>query len=82
MPAVTETRDAGPETGRPGNPLDDFDSVAETWWPAVFRYALSSLRDPDAAATLAQDCLLKAYQGRHSFRGDSSLPCAPDSALR
>lgn len=73
MPAVTEMKDAGARAGRPGCELDDIDSVAQTWWPALFRYALASLRDPDAAATLAQDCLLRAYRSRHAFRGDSSL---------
>jgi RNA polymerase sigma-70 factor (ECF subfamily) len=73
MPAATEVKYAETPAGRPGWELDDFELVARTWWPAVFRYALSSLRDPDAAATLAQDCLLKAWRSRQSFRGDSSL---------
>jgi RNA polymerase sigma-70 factor, ECF subfamily len=39
----------------------------------VYRFILASLRDPDAAETLTQDCFLKAYQARASFRGESSL---------
>jgi hypothetical protein len=53
MAAVTELKDAGDRAGRPGCELDDFDTVAQTWWPAVFRYALASLRDPDAATRFA-----------------------------
>jgi RNA polymerase sigma-70 factor (ECF subfamily) len=43
------------------------------YWPRVFRYALASLRDRDAAESLAQDCFLKAYRGRERFRGEASL---------
>jgi RNA polymerase sigma-70 factor (ECF subfamily) len=31
------------------------------------------LRDPDAAETLTQECFLKAYQRRASFRGEASV---------
>ena len=51
----------------------DFDSVVQLYWPRIFRFALASLRDRDAAQTIAQDCFLKAYRGRERFRGDSSL---------
>jgi len=53
--------------------LADFDSVVRQYWPKIFRFVLASVRDRDAAETLTQDCLLKAYQGRHLFRGDASL---------
>src|SRR6202167_3682206 len=53
--------------------LADFDAVGRLYWPRVFRFALASLRDRDAAQTVAQDCFLKAYRGRERFRGDSSL---------
>jgi RNA polymerase sigma-70 factor, ECF subfamily len=52
---------------------EDFDVVVQQFRPRVFRFALASLRDPDAADTIAQDCLLKAYQARASFRGECSL---------
>jgi RNA polymerase sigma-70 factor, ECF subfamily len=51
----------------------DFDTVVRLYWPRVFRFALASLRDRDAAQTVAQDCFLKAYRGREQFRGESSL---------
>jgi RNA polymerase sigma-70 factor, ECF subfamily len=58
------------------HPLDqlaDFDAVVRAWWPRVFRFALASLRDRDAAESVAQDCFLKAYRARARFRGDASL---------
>jgi RNA polymerase sigma-70 factor (ECF subfamily) len=51
----------------------DFDAVVRLYWPRIFRFALASLRDRDAAQTIAQDCFLKAYRGRERFRGESSL---------
>jgi len=54
----------------PVSELDDFDAVVRLYWPRVFRYALASLRDPDAAGSVAQDCFLRAYAGRGRFRGD------------
>src|SRR5690349_20047544 len=53
--------------------LDDFDAVVALHWPAVFRFALASLRDTDLAATVAQDCFVKAYRARERFRGDASV---------
>jgi RNA polymerase sigma-70 factor, ECF subfamily len=53
--------------------IHDFDSVVRLHWPRVFRYALASLRDREAAESLAQDCFLRAYKGRERFRGDSSV---------
>jgi RNA polymerase sigma-70 factor (ECF subfamily) len=54
-------------------PLQDFDEVARLHRPAVFRFLLASLRNTDIAETLTQDCLLKAYRARESFRGDSGV---------
>ena len=55
------------------NEIADFDAVMRLYWPRVFRFALASLHDRDAAQTLAQDCFLKAYRGRAQFRGEASL---------
>jgi RNA polymerase sigma-70 factor (ECF subfamily) len=51
----------------------DFSTVAETHRGQIFRFLLSSTRDPDLAETLTQDCLMKAYRNWSSFRGDSSV---------
>lgn len=50
----------------------DFDSVVRLQWPRVFRFALASLRNRDAAEAVTQDCFLKAYAGWSRFRGDST----------
>ena len=51
----------------------EFAEVAGRYRPQVFRFLLASLRDPDAAETLTQDCLLKAHRNWASFRGESSV---------
>src|ERR1700683_918861 len=53
--------------------LADFDAVVLLYWPRVFRFALASLRDRDAAQTVAQDCFLKAYRAKDRCRGEASL---------
>src|SRR5882672_9887024 len=53
--------------------LADFDSVVHLYRPRIFRFLLASLGDRDAAETLTQDCFFKAYNARHTFRGDASL---------
>ena len=53
--------------------IEDFDAVVRLYWPRIFRFALASLRDRDAAESLAQDCFLKAYRARQGFRGEASL---------
>jgi RNA polymerase sigma-70 factor (ECF subfamily) len=60
-------------TDSPIRELEDFDSLVSKYWPKVFRFALASLRDPDAAGNVAQDCLLKAHRNAASFRGESSV---------
>jgi RNA polymerase sigma-70 factor, ECF subfamily len=52
--------------------VDDFDSLVRQHRPRIFRYILASLRDYDAAETLTQDCFVRAYRARASFRGDAS----------
>jgi RNA polymerase sigma-70 factor (ECF subfamily) len=51
----------------------DFDAVVPIHWPRVFRFALASLRDRDAAEALTQDCFLHAYKAWKRFRGDASI---------
>jgi RNA polymerase sigma-70 factor (ECF subfamily) len=53
--------------------LDDFDSLVRQHRSRIFRYILASLRDYDAAETLTQDCFVRAYRARASFRGDASV---------
>jgi RNA polymerase sigma-70 factor, ECF subfamily len=50
----------------------EFSRVATSHRAQVYRFLLSSTRDPDLAETLTQECLLKAYRNWGSFRGESS----------
>ena len=51
----------------------DFDAVVDLYWPRVFRFALASLRDRDAAEALTQDCFLHAYKAWERFRGEAGI---------
>jgi RNA polymerase sigma-70 factor, ECF subfamily len=53
--------------------LDDIDTLCATYRPRIYRYALLSLRDPDLADSVTQDCFLRAYRARNDFRGDCSV---------
>jgi RNA polymerase sigma-70 factor, ECF subfamily len=53
--------------------LDDIDLLCATYRPRIYRYALLSLRDPDLAENVTQDCFLRAYRARGEFRGDCSV---------
>jgi len=53
--------------------VQSFEALVATHRARVFRFALASLRDRDAAETVTQDCFLRAYQARENFRGDSSV---------
>jgi RNA polymerase sigma-70 factor (ECF subfamily) len=50
----------------------EFSAAVVKHRPQIFRFLLSSLRDPDLAETLTQDCFLKAHRNWGSFRGESS----------
>src|SRR5579862_4245414 len=52
---------------------NDFETLVRCYRPRVFRFALASLRDPDAAESVTQDCFLRAYQARERFREECSL---------
>jgi RNA polymerase sigma-70 factor (ECF subfamily) len=53
--------------------LDDIDALVKTYRARLLRFVTFSTGDPDLAETITQDCLLKAYNARASFRGDSSV---------
>ena len=53
--------------------LQDFDRVVQQYWPRILRFLLAAVQDSDLAESLTQDCFLKAYRSRRSFRGDSSV---------
>jgi RNA polymerase sigma-70 factor (ECF subfamily) len=53
--------------------MADFDEVVRLYRPRILRLLISSLADRDVAETLTQECFLKAWTARQSFRGESSL---------
>jgi RNA polymerase sigma-70 factor (ECF subfamily) len=53
--------------------LEDIDTLVRLYGPRLQRYVMFSLGDADLAESITQDCFLKAYQGRASFRGDCSV---------
>lgn len=57
----------------PADALADFDAVMRAHQQHVYRVLLSLARDADAADTLTQECFLRAYRKRQSFRGEASV---------
>ena len=53
--------------------LEDVNTLCATYRSRIYRYALLSLRDPDLAENVTQDCFLKAFRAREEFRGDCSI---------
>lgn len=56
-----------------GGELDDFNETVRAHRLFVFRYILSKVNDVDLAECLTQDCFLRAYIARSSYRGDSQV---------
>lgn len=52
---------------------EDFDRLVRLHQQRIYRVLLTVLRDAEAADTLTQECFLRAYQKRHSFRGESAV---------
>lgn len=59
--------------GRAISELDDIDLLVKNYRARLLRFVTFSTGDPDLAETITQDCLLKAWNARQSFRGDSSV---------
>jgi RNA polymerase sigma-70 factor (ECF subfamily) len=51
----------------------EFDDIVRKHQSRIYRVLWCELRDDEAAATLTQDCFLKAYRGRAGFRGEASV---------
>lgn len=52
---------------------EEFDAIVREYQQRVYRVILALVRDPDLASNLTQDCFVRAYENRASFRGDSSV---------
>ncbi len=53
--------------------LDDIDALVRTHRARLLRFVTFSVSDDDVAASIVQDCFLKAWANRANFRGDSSV---------
>jgi RNA polymerase sigma-70 factor, ECF subfamily len=52
---------------------EDFERIVPQYQKQIYRILLCHVRDADAADTLTQECFLRAYKKRSSFRGESSV---------
>jgi len=57
----------------PGLAREEFDEIVRRHQQRIYRVLFGLLRDPDAADTLTQECFLRAYRNRRSFRRESSV---------
>jgi RNA polymerase sigma-70 factor (ECF subfamily) len=71
--ALDSTLDASLPAERPLTELDDIDALVRTYRPRLLRFVAFSIGDADLAESITQDCFLKAWRGRESFRGDCSV---------
>jgi RNA polymerase sigma-70 factor (ECF subfamily) len=61
-------------TGEPAlTELDDINALDRIYRSRLLRFVAYSTGDQDLAETIVQDCLLKAYNNRESFRGDCAV---------
>src|SRR5271165_1503479 len=53
--------------------LDDIDALVVRYRAQVLRLMAFSLDDPDEAASVTQDCFLRAYDTRAQYRGQCAV---------
>ena len=73
MATLTTALDASPVDATPGIAADAFDDLIRQHQRRVYRVLWLLVRDNDAADTLTQECFLRAYEKRASFRGESRV---------
>jgi len=52
---------------------EDFAAMFQAHRLRIFRFALASLRDRDAAESVTQDCFLRGHKALGQFRGESNV---------
>ena len=62
---------AAPE--REASELDDIDQLVHCYRARLLRFVVFSIGDQDLAESIVQDCFMKAYNARASFRGECSV---------
>jgi RNA polymerase sigma-70 factor (ECF subfamily) len=58
--------------GIPSIEPEDFDWIVSEHQKQIYRIVLFMVRDADTAEILTQECFLRAFRNRGSFRGESS----------
>jgi RNA polymerase sigma-70 factor (ECF subfamily) len=72
--ALTTSVDlAGSRERAAGIAAQDFDQLVRLHQRRIYRVLLTLVRDQDLADNLTQECFLRAYQKRGSFRGEASV---------
>src|SRR5437016_11137261 len=56
-----------------GIAAEDFDEIVRLHQQRVYRVLFLLLRNSDAADTLTQECFVRAYEKRSSFRGEARV---------
>ena len=68
---------AGAEVSRGGTAAgladDEFDALVLNYQQRIYRVLWAVLRDHDAAESLTQECFLRAYKKRHSYRAEAGV---------
>jgi RNA polymerase sigma-70 factor (ECF subfamily) len=64
---------AGSRGRTEGIAAEEFDSIVRSHQRRVFQVLFSLVRDHDLADNLTQDCFLRAYQNRATFRGEATV---------
>src|SRR5438874_3360293 len=52
---------------------EEFDALVVNYQRRIYRVLWAVLRDHDAAETLTQECFLRAYKKRHSYRAEAGV---------
>jgi RNA polymerase sigma-70 factor, ECF subfamily len=52
---------------------EEFDDLVRDHQQKIFRVVMALVRDSDLASNITQDCFVRAYEKRTSFRGDASV---------
>ncbi len=70
---MTQTNAVDADMEAPPIEPEDFDWIVLRYQKQIYRVLLFLVRDADTAETLTQECFLRAFRKRASFRGESSL---------
>jgi RNA polymerase sigma-70 factor (ECF subfamily) len=70
---MPQTDEAAADDGIQRIDPGDFDWIVRHHQRKIYRVLLFLVKDADAAETLAQECFLRAYRKRGSFRGECGL---------